>query len=97
MISALRLTMTLLWLPAVSAAALQVPPARAPRPIAPRTIEPRVTEPPTAPRPFEPRVVEPLHELQLLDKWHDLDLQRFEFHDKLFDLAGKAELIDLER
>ena len=86
MISALRLTTMMLWLPAVSAAALQVPPPRPARPAdPPRAAEPRIVEP----RTFEPRLVEPRHDLLPLERLHELEDRRFELHDKLLDLRAE--------
>jgi HEAT repeat protein len=76
MIAALRLTTMMVWLPVVSAAALQVPPREPVRPIEPRAVKPRVVEP----RKFEPRIVEPR-----FDKWHELEDMRFELHDKMLE------------
>ena len=78
--SALRLTTMLLWLPAATAMALQVPPERPRTPV--RPIEPRVIEP----RRIEPRIVEPRFDSPRFDKWRELEDHRFELLDKLHDM-----------
>ena len=96
MIAALRLTTMLVWLPAVSAAALQVPPREPVRPIEPRAVKPRVVEP----RKFEPRIVEPR-----FDKWHELEDLRLELHDKMLEsrfdmdvkLSERLHDVDMQR
>jgi len=83
--SALRLTTMLLWLPAATAMALQVPPERPrtpARPVEPRGIEPRRIEP----RIIEPRIIEPRFDSPRLDKWYELEDRRFELLDKFHEM-----------
>jgi HEAT repeat protein/TolA-binding protein len=103
MISALRLTTMLLWLPVAPAVALQVPPerprtpdrlVRPARPVEPRAVEPRAL----LPRPVEPRKLDRLVEPRF-DKWTELDDHWFElrkFEDAHFEFSKMDMKMDME-